>query len=73
MRYPGTDRGFAACTSSFSEPYLMVFRLSDEALLGAIPLPTELGEPISLASMGTTGVALTTVTGKTVIVQGPDL
>ena len=29
--------------------------------------------PISLASMGTNGVAITTTAGKTVIVQGPDL
>jgi hypothetical protein len=42
----------------------MVFRLSDAALLATVPLPASLESPISLASMGANGVAITTTAGK---------
>jgi hypothetical protein len=70
---PARDRGYMAFEDSGSVPKLMVFRLSDAALLATVPLPANLDSPISLASMGANGVAITTTAGKTVIVQGPDL
>ena len=70
---PARDRGFLAFQDSGSVPQLLVFRLSDAALLATVPLPANLESPISLASMGANGVAITTTAGKTVIVQGPDL
>jgi hypothetical protein len=70
---PARDRGFLAFEDSGSVAQLMVFRLSDATLLATVPLPANLGSPISLASMGANGVAITTTAGKTVIVQGPDL
>ena len=70
---PTRDRGYLAFVDSGSVAHLMVFRLSDETLLATVPLPANLQSPISLASMGTNGVAITTTAGKTVIVQGPDL
>ncbi|HUR20660.1 MAG TPA: hypothetical protein VMZ90_07620, partial [Vicinamibacterales bacterium] len=69
---PARDRGYMAFEDSGSVAQLMVFRLSDAALLATVPLPANLGNPISLASMGANGVAITTTAGKTVIVQGPD-
>jgi len=62
-----------AFEDSFRLAQLIVFRLSGAALLATVPLPTNLETPISLASMGANGVAITTTAGKTVIVQGPDL
>ena len=70
---PTRDRGYLAFEDAGSVPHLLVFRLSDEALLTTVPLPVDLQSPISLASMGANGVAITTTAGKTVIVQGPDL
>jgi hypothetical protein len=70
---PTRDRGFMAFEDSGSVAQLMVFRLSDATLLATVPLPATLETPISLASMGANGVAITTTAGKTVIVQGADL
>ena len=70
---PARDRGYMAFEDSGSVAQLMVFRLSDAALLATVPLPANLESPISLTSMGANGVAITTTAGKTVIVQGPDL
>ena len=70
---PARDRGYMAFEDSGSVAQLMVFRLSDATLLATVPLPASLESPISLASMGANGVAVTTTAGKTVIVQGPDL
>ena len=70
---PARDRGYMAFEDSGSVAQLMVFRLSDATLLATVPLPPNLESPISLASMGAHGVAITTTAGKTVIVQGPDL
>ena len=70
---PARDRGYMAFVDSGSVAQLIVFRLSDAALLATVPLPANLESPISLASMGANGVAITTTAGKTVIVQGPDL
>ena len=70
---PARDRGYMAFQDSGSVAQLMVFRLSDATLLATVPLPANLESPISLASMGANGVAVTTTAGKTVIVQGPDL
>ena len=70
---PARDRGYMAFENSGGVAQLMVFRLSDATLLATVPLPANLDSPISLASMGTNGVAITTTAGKTVIVQGPDL
>ena len=70
---PARDRGYMAFEDSGSVAQLMVFRLSDATLLATVPLPANLESPISLASMGANGVAITTTAGKTVIVQGPDL
>jgi hypothetical protein len=70
---PARDRGYLAFEDAGTVPHLIVFRLSDEALLATVPLPAGLHSPISLASMGANGVAITTTAGKTVIVQGPDL
>ena len=70
---PARDRGYQAFTDSFSQPLLLVYRLSDATLLATVPLPLSLQTPISLASMDGKGVAITTTAGKTVIVQGPDL
>jgi hypothetical protein len=70
---PARDRGFMAFEDSGDMAHLMVFRLSDATLLATVPLPADLESPISLASMGANGVAITTTAGKTVIVEGPDL
>jgi hypothetical protein len=70
---PARDRGYMAFEDSGRLAHLMVFRLSDATLLATVPLPANLESPISLASMGTNGVAITTTAGKTVIVEGPDL
>jgi len=70
---PARDRGYMAFEDSGSQLQLKVFRLSDETLLATVPLPADLLSPLSLASLGTNGVAITTTSGKTVIVQGPDL
>ncbi len=70
---PARDRGYMAFEDSGSVAQLMVFRLSDATLLATVPLPANLESPISLASMGANGVAITTTAGKTVILQGPDL
>jgi DNA-binding beta-propeller fold protein YncE len=70
---PARDRAYLAFEDSGSVAQLLVFRLSDATLLATVPLPANLESPISLASMGANGVAITTTAGKTVIVQGPDL
>jgi hypothetical protein len=70
---PVRDRGYLAFEDSGSVAHLVVFRLSDAALLATVPLPPNLLSPISLTSMDANGVAITTTAGKTVIVQGPDL
>ncbi len=71
--YPARDRGFMACQDSGSEPYLVAFRLSDEALLAAIHLPAELGESHLARLDGHEWSGRHDSAGKTVIVQGPDL
>ena len=70
---PARDRGYMALRDSGSEPLLLVFRLGDGTLLATVPLPTTLGDSMSLASMDANGVAITMTSGKVVIVQGPDL
>lgn len=70
---PARDRGYMAFEDSGTRAHLLVFRLSDEALLATVTLPAELQSPISLTSMNGNGVAITTTAGKTVIVQGPEL
>ena len=70
---PARDRGYMAFEDSGSQAQLLVFRLSDGALLATVSLPPSHESPISLTSMDANGVAMTTTAGKTVIVQGPEL
>jgi hypothetical protein len=70
---PARDRGYLAFEDSGSVAQLMVFRLGDATLLATVALPANLESPVSLASMGANGVAITTTAGKIAIVEGPDL
>ncbi|HEX6398380.1 MAG TPA: hypothetical protein VFZ95_13220, partial [Steroidobacteraceae bacterium] len=70
---PARDRGYMAFQDAGSQTQLVVFRLSDAALLATVVLPLAVEQPISLTSMNASGVAITTTAGKTVIVTGPDL
>lgn len=70
---PARDRGYMAFQDAGDRTQLIVFRLSDAARLATVALPLTVEQPISLASMNASGVAITTTAGKTVIVTGPDL
>jgi len=69
---PARDRGYMIFQDSFSNKVLAVFRLSDEALLAAVPIPYGSNPPVSLTSMGAKGVAFATG-GVLFVVEGPDL